>query len=244
MSLRHTDFSQPEGAECLWNLCRQALAGRCVSGVSHDLNNHLGAVLAFAELLLLEGDLSPEARELVESQIEAVSRGIRLVANLTKVARPRRAQNDMTDLRAVTENALALREYAQRSQKIALDWRHEDGLPNLCGDAPQLQVALVCLLLNAEEALEGEAPGNRRIRVRLAPDGEALRLSVWNSGPVIPAEAREAVFAPFTTAKDGHHAGCGLALARHIAESHGGTLAYTPEEGFVLLLPPGEPGGE
>lgn len=244
LSLRHTDFSQPEGGECLWHLFRQAQAGRCVSGVSHDLNNHLGAVLAFAELLLLEGDLSPEARELAESQIDAVSRGIRLVANLTKIARPRQSQNDMTDLRAVTESALVLREYAQRSQKIAVEWICGEGLPNLCGDAPQLQTALVCLLLNAEEALAGESPGNRRLRLRLARDGDALRLSVWNSGPVIPAEEREAVFAPLTTTKDGHHAGCGLALARQIAESHGGTLEYTPEEGFILLLPPGEPGGD
>ncbi len=226
------------------DLFRLAQTGRCVSGVNHDLNNQLGAVMAFAELLLLDETLSGEARELVMSLLESVSRSTRLISNFSMLARPHSPSRDMADLRTVAENVLRLREFAHCRGKITADLECGENLPSLCADAARLHLALMCLLLNAEEAVADTPPESRRVRLRLTDTGNGLRMTVWNTGPVIPPGDRDAVFAPFTTTKGGYHAGCGLAMARQIAEEHGGSLVYTPEEGFILLLPPGEPGGD
>lgn len=237
------DFSRDSGQLCLLELSRLAQTGRCVNSVNHDLNNQLGAVTAFAEILLLDDTLSEDARDLAASLLESALRCVRLVSNLSSLARQGGAQRDMTDLRAVAENVMRLRDYAQRRAKITAALECGDNLPSLCADAARLHLALMCLVLNAEEAVADSAPEERRVRLRLARVENGLKMAVWNAGPGIPPEDREAVFAPFTTTKGGHHAGCGLALARQVAEEHGGTLDYIPEEGFILLLPPGEPGG-
>jgi two-component system sensor histidine kinase FlrB len=97
--------------------------------------------------------------------------------------------------------------------------------------AASLDADLVCqvllgLIANAAEA----TPPKGRVILEAAKNGEAIELSVADSGPGVPRELREKIFDPFvTTRSDG--TGLGLAVARQIVEAHGGKIAVGEREG-------------
>jgi signal transduction histidine kinase len=103
-------------------------------------------------------------------------------------------------------------------------------------DADQLLQVLVNLLLNAIQA----SPAGSPITVRVTGRGRQAQVDVVDSGPGVPPELGDDIFKPFVTTRAKGN-GLGLAIARRIAEAHGGTLVASREPGrgarFVLTLP-------
>ena len=116
----------------------------------------------------------------------------------------------------------------------------------VAADPDQLHRILVNLLRNAREAIEHEegrtAPGE--IRVALAQAGDASIIRVADNGPGVPQRVRERIFQPFAGSGRPDGAGLGLAIAKELAQAHGGdlTLAQTSAKGTVFELRlPGAP---
>lgn len=229
------DFRPEDSIERLECLFRHAQTGTCVNGVAHDLNNHLGAVLAYAELVSLSKSLSPDDRNKLTEIIGAVGKCAALVSALTAIARKERPLASPANLDAVTEHALSLQMYDLRSARIAVERHYQDPVPSRTVDRPKLVRALLCLLTNAEEALERE--NEKKLRVSICEEGADAKIIVWNSGPAVPEPDRERIFEPLVSATEGDPFGLRLFYARKTAELHGGTLDYSPTEGFVLCLP-------
>ena len=214
---------------------RFAQAGRCVSGVTHDINNYLGAVMAYAELVGLEEGLSEESRRMLVEVVGAISKCTSLLGVLTAVAREaEKTSVDMLDAAVLAREALSVHHYALRIDQVDLSVDIEENLASVLGDGAKVQLALTHLLMNAREALAGVADKQVRLGLRGVEGG--VEFTVWNSGPPIPEARRDAIFAPFTTSKTGIHLGLGLPVVRDIAELHGGSVAYDAERGFVLYL--------
>ena len=101
------------------------------------------------------------------------------------------------------------------------------------------------VIVNAAHAIEDAVSGTDArgvIRVRTASDGDAVVISISDSGPGIPDEVRDKVFEPFFTTKDvGRGSGQGLAIARSIVEAHGGTITFESAPGtgttFRIRIP-------
>jgi signal transduction histidine kinase len=114
--------------------------------------------------------------------------------------------------------------------------------PAVLADRRLLERALVNLLENALQAV-GEA-GTIRVSLRTRDDGKRVEIEVRDSGPGVAPEFRDRVFEPFFSTKTSG-SGLGLALAKKIAEDHGGgvSLQSTPGEPTraVLWLPAAEP---
>jgi two-component system NtrC family sensor kinase len=124
------------------------------------------------------------------------------------------------------------------------------GLPRIVCDPDQMTQVLTNLLVNAQQALEGE-PQPRRIGLTAARDGDAVVIEVADNGPGIPADLQSRVFDPFFTTKPvGSGTGIGLAVSRGIVEAHGGALTLAASERgahFVVRMPlqtPGRNGAE
>jgi signal transduction histidine kinase len=110
-------------------------------------------------------------------------------------------------------------------------------LPRLHMDRHRVQTALLNLIQNAMEAMDG--PGKIRIAAAVASDRNAVALSVQDTGPGIPAELRERVFEPFfSTRRDDSLHGLGLAIVRDIVKFHGGhvEIASIGGAGTVIRL--------
>lgn len=216
-------------------LFRIAQTGQSVNGVAHDLNNYLGAIMAYSELVSLDPNLGEESRRMLNDVVESVRKASRLLQALTGIARKDRPRVALLRPAKIIEDLLGLRGYDLKILRIPLEKNVEQIARSLVGDEPRLTVALNCLLTNAMEALEGQQ--EKLIRVRMQDVGDAIEIQLQDNGPGLTPEMAAAAFEPLVTTKDEAHLGLGLPLARAIAEQHAGTLTYAPGAGFIMRLP-------
>ena len=230
--------------------------GRLASGIAHEINTPLQFVsdsVTFLEEgvgeLLADAPPDPEAtRYLRENMPEALrlvrdglARVTGIVASLREFAHPA-TQRGPLDVNHAVETALTV---TKHEYKYVAEIERELGdVPRAFGNASEINQVLVNLLVNAAQAIAARRPdsGRGRIRVVTQREGDAVAITVDDDGIGIDESVRDKVFEPFFTTKTvGAGTGQGLAIARAIAERHGGSLAFTSKRGvgtqFVLRLP-------
>jgi signal transduction histidine kinase len=225
---------------------RLATIARFVSALAHELNNSLQVVSGIVELLAEREDLPPDVLVRIGRIGEQADRASGTIRQVVSYVREPAESRERLDLGTVVDRALTLRSYELGRAGIAVVWELPlDRLP-VRGSVRELQQAVLNLLANAQEALAGAA--TRELRVHLAPAGAAVRLSVADSGPGVPAGLRDRIFdAFFTTHAAAGAVGLGLTVAAHTAAAHGGGLSLVsdgPGATFVMELPlDGDAGG-
>ncbi|MFP4172992.1 MAG: sensor histidine kinase [Candidatus Hydrogenedentota bacterium] len=212
----------------------KAEAGRCLNGVAHDLNNYLGTILAYAEILSLDVE-DEDGKRSISEIIGSVRRCAKLANKLNGIARPEKANVSLVDLDTLVKEICELRAYDFRAAGVTLRTNLSGGF-SLIADAPKLEMAVVSLLSNAlENAALGDAKPVTEVSVAAEEDGGVL--TVWDSGPPVPESEWDAIFEPFYTKRDGAHIGLGLHVVRQIAAYHDGGVSYHPGHGARLWLP-------
>jgi two-component system NtrC family sensor kinase len=231
------DLNSDEARKRLVRVFRHAQVGRNVSSVTHDLNNYLGAIMAYAELAGMDPGISPDTARMLGEVINAVRKASGLVGVVTDVARKEKEKPDvrLMDPAQLVERVLDLRRYDLRVATIALTTRYDENLPTLSIHLPRLQVALMSIVSNAIEATEGQE--RKKLSVTVSRTHDGVEIAFKDSALPIPEEDRTAIFDSFYTTKGIDHLGLGLAVARATVEDHGGTLTYSPETGFTISLP-------
>lgn len=193
-----------------------------LAGIAHEVRNPLGALDLFAGLLAEELAGRPEAAHVdrLRSELSALEK---VVSEFLEYARVRPPVREEVGLAAVAEEVadLCAPLAAEREVRIA---GAGDGAVR--GDREQLRRALLNLTRNAVEA----APAGSEVELSLRGDARGARLEVRDRGPGLSVEARGNVFRPFFTTK-AQGTGLGLALAKKVAEAHGGTLQLLAREG-------------
>jgi C4-dicarboxylate-specific signal transduction histidine kinase len=219
----------------LSSVYRAGQVGRSVSSVAHDVNNYLGAIQAYAELIEQDPSLTDEARRMMGNIIKSVQKCSSLISALTAVARKEHPDVNVVFVPEFLEQTLDLKRHEFRSVHVGLELKCAEQLPSLVVDRPKLMMALLYLLANALEAVEGVE--KHRVAVTASTAGECLEIAVKDTAPEIPKTVREQMFDPFYSTKSEDHLGLGLTLAREAAQFHGGDLGYDGQRGFVMSLP-------
>lgn len=220
---------------------KMAALGQLVSGIAHELNNPLTAIMGYAQLLLGHGLSLPQQSEAGKVFQEA-ERARRIVKNLLYFARENKPERTRVDLNEIVERTLALRGYELRVENIVVECSLETGLPETMADPYQLQQVVLNLLVNAEQALLGDrGSGHVWIRTHCAPGGR-IALEVSDDGPGIAPSIASRVFDPFFTTKPaGVGTGLGLSIVYGIVQQHGGDVTLESHRGsgakFVVELP-------
>lgn len=237
----HEQPESPDGSveanlrERLPLLFRSGQVGRCVSSVTHDVNNYLGAILAYAELVQQDPEIKDEPRRMLGNIVKSVHKCSDLLKTLTAVARKEKADVNVIGVPAFLEQILDLKRHESRVARVNLSLDCPAEMPSLVVDRPKLMMAILYLLANALDAVEGIDP--RRIVMTAEKLPDCIAIQIRDTGPGVPEAQRERIFEPFYSTKPGEHLGLGLSLARDIAVYHGGTLDYDEARGFVLRLP-------
>jgi signal transduction histidine kinase len=162
--------------------------------------------------------------ELLSNLEKGSERAIRIVADLKSFARPSSGKREKVDLGEIVESTLRLLK-PEFKERIDLD-QQIGAVPPVLGVKDQLQQAVLNLLLNAIQAIEGSGS----IRIALRTEGGRIVLSVRDSGRGIPAENLPRVFDPFFTTK-AEGTGMGLSVSYGIVKDHGGVLRLESEAG-------------
>ncbi len=211
---------------------RRAELEQLVWVTSHTLRTPVRTVNSFSQLLdrQLEGRLDPEAAESLAYLQRGTAELDRLLSDLREYGEvvTRDAPHLPVPLRVTVEQALG-----DLRDQVAVDEAeiHIGPLPTVAGDAVQLEHLFRELLENALVHHGGSQP---QVEVRAREEGSHHRIEVRDDGPGIPEELREralGIFQRLGTDRTGLSTGVGLALARRIAEAHGGSLHLTDTPG-------------
>jgi PAS domain S-box-containing protein len=247
VSIRDLTDQERLQAELLQAQKMEAL-GQLVSGVAHELNNPLSAIIAFSQLIRRDAELPADLHHDADLLMQEADRTRRIVQNLLEFARQRPPERRAASVRQLVERTLELQAYALGAGRIAVEVDVPDDLPPVDVDPSQVQQVLLNLTMNAIQALRSlSREGHLEVRAEVVEAAEAAdrpRVRIWLSddGPGVPEAARARLFEPFFTTKGvGEGTGLGLSVSYGIVASHGGRLWYEPRPAggstFVVELP-------
>ncbi|THF63822.1 nitrogen regulation protein NR(II) [Pseudothauera nasutitermitis] len=222
-------------------LLQQQQANReLIRNLAHEIKNPLGGIRGSAQLL--ERELAdPQLREYTEVIIAEADRLQDLMNRLlTSHSMMRPAQLNIHDVLERVRR-LILAEFPELSVRRDYD----TSLPQLTADREQLIQAILNIVRNAAQALDGH--GEIRLRTRVARQVTlakrrfklALELQVIDNGPGIPEEICDKIFYPLVSGREGG-SGLGLSLAQSFIEQHQGMIEVESRPGrtcFTILLP-------
>lgn len=215
---------------------RLALFGRMVTGVAHEVDNHLSVILGFAELIQISGGSEKKTLDGVAKILVAGEKINAIVRHFSQYVRPHRPFHErFSPSEAVQEGLLFSRyDLGRNNVVLALPERYPPVL--LTGDRRDFVLILLALLFNGAEAMAAKG-GTLRLDVFLR-DG-AWEFVVNDQGPGIPAELAPRIFEEgFTTKEGSFHTGMGLPVARQLAAEMGGTVTVdnAPAGGCKAVL--------
>lgn len=214
---------------------RYAQVGMLANGVTHDVNNLLGAAMAYAELAALDENISPDSARMMAQIVDGVSRCSQLIKSLTSVARKERADINLASPDQILQEILLLLDYDIKMGQVELETDFDPKIPSLPLDLPKTKLAFLFLMANAQEAVRGKTI--RKIKVTAGNTDDGVFVQIWDSGNGIAPDLVDKAFEPLTTFwPEGVHLGMGLFVARNVAEMHRGTLTYDPDTGFRMTF--------
>ena len=209
---------------------RLAMIGQLAAGVAHEINNPLGGIILFSNLLLGKAPSEGVERENLERITREAERCRKIVQGLLEFSRQREPEAKGVNIRDVVEKAVALLGNQALFHNIVIVKAYQPDLPTVCVDAFQMQQVFVNIMMNAADAMNGK--GNLRISAKADRKAERVDISFTDSGCGIPEEALEHLFEPFFTTKEvGHGTGLGLSISHGIVERHGGSMKIDSKVG-------------
>ncbi len=222
---------------------KTSLLGRFASIVAHEVRNSLNFInLSIDQIRAKHSDgdqrTARELRRSLSNIKDEIIRLNRLVNDFLAAGRQTPPEFSSCDLRATVEQAVALVEKQAQQQRITISTDLPADCPNLEADAGQMKTCFLNVLTNAIQAMP--RGGEISISARCISENGApgmLQLRFSDTGPGIPPEDREKVFAPFFSTKATGF-GLGLAITKKIVEDHGGMIhvADTETRGTTMVI--------
>ena len=224
---------------------RLAAVGVLVSGVAHELNNPLQAILGGSELLERRPGLSPDALEEIAFIKTQSARAREIIRNLSRFSRQRTGPPSPVDLQDVVAEVVQLRGTNLNDAQIALDVQIES-TRKVFANFTELEQVVLNFVINAEQAIRAAGPQQGRMIIRVSDVGPRVRLEVIDNGPGVSAENESKLFQPFFTTKPvGAGTGLGLSVGYGIVDAYHGTIGYEGSEWggavFFFELPAFDP---
>ncbi|MEW6775702.1 MAG: hybrid sensor histidine kinase/response regulator [Bdellovibrionota bacterium] len=216
---------------------RLSAIGQMASSIVHDFKGPMTAILGFSELLALPDYTTEEKQSLyhsIRTEIERMVDMTNEVLDFTKGTIS--LQREEVPLKDFLEHTVKPLERALTRNKVEVRFAH--GAPErLSIDRRRFRRVMENLVGNAIDAmLEGGS-----IEISSQDQGDAVLIDVKDTGSGIPPQIRETLFLPFVTHGKSHGTGLGMAIAKRIVESHGGSISFDTEMGkgtvFHLCIP-------
>ncbi|HEY1463923.1 MAG TPA: PAS domain S-box protein [Terriglobales bacterium] len=218
---------------------KMAAVGQLVSGVAHEVNNPLTAILGFTDLLMESPDIPDAARRDLRVILQEAQRTKQIVQNLLSFARQMPPQRKPVQVNGILRRTVQLRAYDLQNHGVAVIEQLDQHLPAVVGDSQQLQQVFLNILNNAYDAVREVTPA--RIEIMTTRAGDQVEISFRDNGHGVTQAAR--VFDPFFTTKEvGEGTGLGLSICYGIVREHGGEILCQNNAGsdgatFIVRLP-------
>jgi signal transduction histidine kinase len=234
------DRMQADLRVALNSRARLAALGEAVAKINHDLKNMLTSAQIASERLAALKD--PKVTEALPRLERALDRAVKLASGVLAYGKTQEAAPEPRPVSLAAAVAAAAEEARLAERGIALSAKIA-AAERVNADPDQLHRILANLLRNAREAIEHQEGRKRpgRISVSLTRAEGASLVRLTDNGPGVPERLRERLFQPFAGSGRPDSTGLGLAIARELAQAHGGDLTLTDTgpggSTFELRLP-------
>jgi PAS domain S-box-containing protein len=224
VSIRYDITERKRSEAALRDQASLAQLGKLAAVVAHEVRNPLAAIRGALQVIGGRLDAASQERAVVLDVIARVDGLNEIVQDLLQFAKPRKPVLSDVPLRMVLEGVVSLLSRDETLSQVSVHLEVTDMTVSV--DMVQIQQALLNLLINGAQAMEGRG----RITISASGTSESCVIEIRDEGPGIPLETRDHLFEPFFTTKH-RGTGLGLATARRILDSHGGTLTLDCPEG-------------
>jgi len=212
--------------------------GQLSAGIAHEINNPLGVILCYSDLL--KQQLAGQQQGLNDvATIEKHARSCqRIVSDLLNFSRGQETVRKTTSLNEAVGQVIHLlgRQFERKRRKIEMVLDPE--LPDISIDVDQIKQVVLNLIMNAHQAMGNK--GVIRVTTKYLPADKEVILEIWDNGEGIPVKIKDKIFDPFfSTKRDG--TGLGLSVSYGIIQNHGGEIQVESRPGqwsrFTIVLP-------
>ena len=217
----------------LVNTEKLASMGTLAAGVAHELNNPIGVMLGFTDLLLEKFDKDDQNYQDLKTIERHGLHCKQVVENLLSFARQGEGTSEYCDINDAVNEILGVVEHSLEMNNVDLRVELASSLPKVKGDLRQMQQVFLNLINNASAAMKGG--GILEIKTALDAGQDKVRVTVRDNGHGIKDEHLDNIFDPFfTTKSEGEGTGLGLFVSHGIVTKYEGTITCEscPEDGL------------
>ena len=238
-SLKDRDERLQKAHEQLTRSEKLTALGEMAAGVAHEINNPLGGILLYGNLVLEDLPENGTARENMKKIIHQTNRCKGIVQGLLDFARTPTGDMHPLQINNLVTASLDLVKDQAIFHGITVETRLAENLPEVNGDPSRLEEVFLNLFINAADAMKGTGG---RLRITTSSTADRVKVIITDTGKGIDREHLLHIFEPFFTTKDpGQGTGLGLSIAYGVIKRHNGYIdaESTPGKGttFIISLP-------
>lgn len=239
VELKEREESLKNAQHALIQSEKMAAVGTLSAGLAHEVKNPLSAVLGYAQLSkrkLHQPEALKKHLDVIESETRRCNE---IIGNLMQFSRQEKGEHNPISINEVVEKSMAIVDHQLSLKGVKIQSTLAENLPQISGNANQMQQVLMNLMINAQQAI---GDGGGTVDLTTLVRGNSLFITVSDTGPGITDEVAAKIFEPFFTTKPaGQGTGLGLSVTYGIIKDHGGDILVTRAEGggakFIITLP-------
>lgn len=223
----------------LYNSYKLTSLGQIVGGIAHEINNPLTGVMGYTDMLLMMID-DESVKEIIKKIKSATETCKKVTEILLFFARQVPLNKTIVNINEVIETVLVLRGYNLCKLNIEVI-KKLNAIPYTLVDIQQIEIALLSMIINAEEAIE-ESGKKGKIILETEQKNDNIYVKIIDNGIGIKPEYMKHIFEPFFTTKDIHRSmGLGMSMVYSIIKEHDGDIEvesiYGEGTKFVIIIP-------
>lgn len=201
--------------------------GKLAAGMAHELNNPLGVILGFSDLLLEKTEPESENHQILKIIERQGLNCKRIVEDLLNFASPPETDSYSVDINASVDRVLSVVEDILFREQIVIVRDLDENIPNARGDSGRLQQVFIHIITNAVLSMQEEG-GRLTICTRLDDSAHKVEIIFKSTGYEISKEYRDKIFGPFstTTIDDESGIGMGLSASYDIVSNYDGEISF------------------
>ncbi|MEF3076077.1 PAS domain S-box protein [Methylobacter sp. Wu1] len=240
------ELQQREHLEALSHVMRLGLMGELASGIAHEVNQPLTAIVNYAQACLrfIQADQPDLAklRSILEKTHDQALKAGQIIHHMRDFVRSKKIHRSTADINALIENAVSLSITDLKQYNIQLCFNLADNLPAIYVDSVQIEQVILNLVRNSIDALKDVSHNKQRklFIQTLLNDDNFIEVKVKDNGHGLGESSQKKILTPFYTTKSSGM-GMGLSISQSIVKSHDGSLHFASKAGkgstFYFTIP-------
>lgn len=229
----------------LAHVTRMGLLGELASGIAHEVNQPLSAIVNYSQacLRLIQNDYNDPSQlsEILRKTSQQAIKAGQIIHGLRNLVKAKRVRHSLIDINKLVCDAAELCVSYIKQNDVSLYFELNENIPLIFVDVVQIEQVVLNLIKNSLDSLSRTAYSDKRnLRIITSINNKYIEVSVSDNGAGIECADQEKIFTPFYTTKDSGM-GMGLSICRSIVEAHEGEINFTSNPGkgttFYFSLP-------